>query len=218
MAKRGWKAAVVVGLACLGLTGVSRGAVIADSVAQFSGTQGQDGWEYGYYSAPFTPSTFEHMTFNSGEYRWKAYGWNQLWSEGGHPNTSWGLEQWAVRRYVAQAPGILTLTGNIADENPGGGNGIVGRIFVGDTEVYAALIDNGNTAGADYSVKTTVSAGTHIDFAIDPRNQDDSFDSTRFTAVITAVPEPGSFVLLACGAVVLGLRRMTGRNRSSADR
>src|SRR5262245_34636889 len=43
-------------------TGAARGQLVADSVAGFSGTQGQSGWWYGFYDGdpptPFTPADF----------------------------------------------------------------------------------------------------------------------------------------------------------------
>ncbi len=39
--------------------------LVADSAAEFSGTQGQNGWNYGYYdgdsASPFTPTDFEEF-------------------------------------------------------------------------------------------------------------------------------------------------------------
>ena len=34
------------------------GTVLANSVTDFSGTQGNNGWYYGFYSSPFTSSTW----------------------------------------------------------------------------------------------------------------------------------------------------------------
>ena len=43
------------------ITTASDAAIIADSVQEFSGVQGQDNWAYGYYSDVFNPSGFKEM-------------------------------------------------------------------------------------------------------------------------------------------------------------
>jgi hypothetical protein len=216
------------------------GFIVANSVTEFSGVQGQDNWFYGYYSSPFTPVNFLQMgTFNpaSAPDHWvvdfdppSPFVWTSLNATGGHPNgitTSGGrdaVEQWAVRRWVSEVDGSITITGNLADRDINAGNGIIGRIFVGNTEVYNATISNGDATGVNYSVTVNVSVGTTIDFAIDPRASNDLTDSTRFTAVIesagtpAAVPEPSSLVLLGTGALGLlaFLRRRTAPAKVTA--
>jgi hypothetical protein len=201
---------------------------IADSVTEFSGVQGQDNWFYGYYAGTFAPSSFQQMaTFRGGIWYVdpdppSPFFWTQLNAFGGHPNgviTTTGrdpVEHWAVRRYISEVDGPVYLSGNIADLDGGGGNGIVGRIFVNGAEVYSAAINNGNSGGVDYLVSVDVAVGTVIDFAIDPRASDDRFDNSRFTATVTAVPEPTSFALAASGLIgltVLGRPRRRGPGR-----
>jgi hypothetical protein len=194
---------LALALLCCGSVRFARADIIADSVADFSDVQGQNNWFYGYYAGPFSPVDFQQMTVFQSDTWYVDPGrfYTQLWGDGGHPSgtTDGGLtpvEQWAVRRYISEVSGQITLSGNIADENGGGGNGIIGHIFVGSNEIYSATIQNGDGTGVNYSLAVNVTVGTAIDFAIDPRASNDLFDSTRFTAVVSStVPEPSPAVL-----------------------
>jgi hypothetical protein len=189
----------------------AQAANIADSVADFSGVQGQHNWYYGYYQGTFAPSAFQLMptySLTSPRDTWVVdydlplpQYWTRLDKNGGHSNgttTSEGrtpLEQWSVRRWISGVDGIVSLTGNIADLNGQSGNGMIGHIFVdNNTPVYTVGIKNGDDAGINYSVAINVTVGTVVDFAIDPKNSNDWADSTRFTAVIEALPGlPGDY-------------------------
>ena len=80
--------------------------VIADSVTDFSGVQGQNEWFYGFYQGTFASPGFQQMSaFDSGNwYVNNGVVWTSLEDVGGHPNgftTSGGrtsVDQWAVRR------------------------------------------------------------------------------------------------------------------------
>lgn len=204
----------------LAFSNVSHAAQIADSVSDYSGVQGQGGWYYGYYDGAFVPSGFVQMnTYNAASYpgAWVenfdgpvALYWTSLSALGGHPNgviTSGGrntVEQWAVRRWVSDVSGTITVAGNISDLNGAGGNGVIGHIFVNGNEVFQAVVENGDAVGNNYFLTTKVKAGDTIDFAIDPRAGNDAADSTKFTATISAVPEPETYAMLLAGLGLLG--------------
>lgn len=190
--------------------------VVADSVAEFSSVQGQDGWYYGYYTgAPRSPSDFIPMTeYDPIDESWKVDGtlplpayWTRIDRFGGHPNgstTSGGRtpgEQRAVRRYVSEVAGLVTIAGQLADRNPFPGTlGARGHIYVDGVQRFIANLPDASPP-IDYSIEAYVQVGSIIDFAINPA-ADDFADLTRFTAVITtAVPEPTQLGLLATAAV-----------------
>src|SRR5712692_1305779 len=68
--------------------------ILADSISDFSSTQGQDNWFYGYYTVPgFRPSFIQMPYFtsrNGGAWAESTTQppWTLLWQEGGHPNGS----------------------------------------------------------------------------------------------------------------------------------
>lgn len=84
---------------------------LADSVEDFSGTQGKDGWQYGYYSGVLTSNTFKLLPeyFANTDLKtswWHLQGsdyWTAVDAFGGHPHGPMSIrplqvEQWAVRR------------------------------------------------------------------------------------------------------------------------
>lgn len=173
--------------------------VIADSVRDFSGTQGGGSWHYGYYPGPFTASAFHEMTeyvpnahpvFGSEWFEQSGSYWTQLWAVGGHPNgasTTGGrvpVEQWAVRRWISTATGTLTLTGTLAKLDTGG-DGTTGHIIVDGQELWKQPIGGFDTTGINYNVSASVHSGSTVDFAISPGPTDNN-DSTKFTATVSA--------------------------------
>ena len=185
--------------------------VVADSFSEFSASQGQNNWYYGYENGAFsayTANNFQQMQFYSPG-AWHAGSnssnpWTQLWADGGHPNgTDTGnLNQMAVRRWVSEVSGVITLTGDFKDTNPASGNGVQGGIYVNGTQVWLGTISNGG--GTTFSFSTAVKAGQAVDFVLDP-NGNDYADSTRFTAQITTpVPEPETSAMMLAGLGLLG--------------
>ena len=168
--------------------------VIADSQADFSGTQGLNNWYYGYYDGPFDSSDFTLMPyFTSGA--WIVNNetfWTRLFQAGGHPNgitTSGGrtrVEHWAVRRWISPKSGTFRLSGVIADRVADGfGAGAIVRIFLDGIEIYSHNVAVNATSPFNYSFSVTANQGSIIDFAIAPRNSNDNSTGTNFTAVIT---------------------------------
>jgi hypothetical protein len=169
----------------------------ADSVSEFSCSQGEYNWSYGYYVAPFTSSTFQEMTqclpndpWYGGDAWWvdpQSY-WTSLRSEIAFPNgpVSCGrlqVEHWAVRRWVSEVAGRITIAGTLANAISGF-DGFTGHILVDGVPVYSQLIEGTDTVGVQYTVNTTVSVGSVVDFAIQP-GASDCNDHARFTAMIT---------------------------------
>ncbi len=163
--------------------------VLADSIADFSGTQGKNNWHYGYYSAetaPFTTADFQYMTnYSAGTwYVLNGTYWTRLWDKGGHPNgfnTTGGrqqINQWAVRRWISTTTGAIHVYGTVHDTNPGNGNGVICHIKTNSGEVAAYTIDDGGTT--NFAITISVTLGAPVDFAIDPRNSSDVEDNTDF--------------------------------------
>ena len=167
---------------------------VADSVKDFSATQGSNNWFYGYYSGNFSPSGFIQMT-NFVRGSWSVLTnryWTILGANGGHPNgtiTSQGrtpVEQWAVRRWVSNIEGPVTIRGVIADAdypNFEYDNGVCTHVFIDGVEKGRCVIDRGGAA--TFSIPATLANGAILDFALDPRESDDRHDTTTFTIGIT---------------------------------
>lgn len=199
--------------------------VIADSVNDFSSSQGSGGWRYGYYDGSLTPSTFKELSWNpSGWWDISSVYYTTVDQVGGHPhgpisNKPTQIEHWAVRRWVSQFTGDISISGNLNDINRGGGgDGVTGRIFLDGVEVYSSLVDHFSPSGGlPYSVSLSVSTGQFIDFAIDPNGWDGD-DSTEFTATIKASTlaspaesVPGPLPIMALGSTFWWNRRLRKR-------
>jgi hypothetical protein len=223
---------------CLaGQENLATAQLVADSVAQFSGTQSLNGWSYGYYDgdAPgaYTPADFELLPLFDGT-KWliedttlasgpPPHGyWTRLTATGGHPNgivttSAISADHWAVRRWSSTQPGIYTLSGILADDSPAIGqpgftyNGVVGHIFVDGAEVLTLPINEGGTV--NYSLTKQLNAGSTIDFAIDGKklpNQErtsDWTDTTTFTIQIF-VPEPSTISIVCTAFPALSARNL----------
>jgi hypothetical protein len=203
------RTALVLGLILVGITvGSVQAAIVADSVNEFSGTQGHNNWYYGYYDRTNDPngiydpaSDFQLMTefqnistyFGSWIWsvNWANWGpggyWTSLGALGGHPNgtnQNWGrlpAVQWPIRRWVSEVAGTITISGTFKGLDCGN---ITGYIIVDGVQVWSQNISC--TAGVNYTVDAAVQVGSTVDFAITPGESDaDVNDSTEFTAVIS---------------------------------
>ena len=215
---RGTIACLVGAVLAVGMWGTAKGAVVADSVADFSDTQGLNGWWYGYYDGNLTAATFKLLP--SYQVYWEepmwyfqhpqevadSY-WTNLTPEGGHPNGIYGrgtlpVEQWAVRRWISDVSGSITISGTICAVSL---RGMTTGVRVDGNEVFSTVPPQ--PPEMSYSFTTTVSAGSTVDFIIAPTDHDDWYGKTKFTAAIDAVPEPATLFVLASGGLLLARRR-----------
>src|SRR5688572_1551142 len=106
-----------------------RAQTLANSVADFSGVQGQNGWYYGYYrrsgdSGGYDPATdfrqFTDFHANTGgnTSTWvldESRFYTAMDNDQQHGNASVSarddIEHWSIRRYVAEASGPVTIAG-----------------------------------------------------------------------------------------------------------
>jgi hypothetical protein len=186
---------------------------LANSVSDFSDTQGSNNWYYGHYNKTAdgngTYEVFDFAAFprDAGPFSatsywtgtmWDWFAGNPPWTEisatGGHPNGSNNAaEHWAIRRWVSEVTGNIIVHFRLAKSNIGGGNGVTGRIFHNGNQIFSRTIafnDNG-TLTNDVSV-LNVTVGDYIDIALDSTGTDglatDGSDSSIFTAVIDQDP------------------------------
>lgn len=175
-------------------------AIVADSVKEFSTTQGQNRWRYGYMVGAYSKNGFQEFTerFSCCGYgdAWASteFVWTSLWQYGGSPNGLNGnlgrkrILHLAVRRWVSSITGPVKIKGQISDcLGPGlacdGGSTIVG-IYIDGVNVFSR-----SSNVSDYSVDATLQVGAAVDFTIDSGGNDVN-DGTTFTAQIEAQTEP----------------------------
>lgn len=150
------------------------------SVAQFSGTQGQDCWTY--LDGDQTP-----LTFDAGTQRWVASDPGLfIWNTGLHP----GIGVDVIRRWTAPVDGTVRLQGTVNDADPGGGDGISAEIVTPAGLAFQTVIVNGG-APESFDVTLNVARGDVVDVIV-RRGATNSWDSTGLTADLTFVESPPS--------------------------
>ena len=203
---------LVAGLAVACLFAGTAQAQLADSIAEFSGTQGQDNWYQGWYDfttdggdysdADFTEflndgsgvrdaeyvAGSEVNHWNGTDYRLDAgeAPWTFLANENSHPNQQAATgEHWVIRRWVSEITGTIQVTGNLRAQNTGGtGTSII--LFHNGTELDKLT----NSTGTNQSLEQTfaVTAGDNIDLALSPEGNNgdraDGADGSFFSMVI----------------------------------
>ncbi|MBI5694879.1 MAG: hypothetical protein HZC51_03925 [Nitrospirae bacterium] len=143
----------------------------------FSSKQGQRNWYY--YS--WTGSSYELMTFDSANNRWKrGSGYPLTWSSGGHPYSSMD----SARAWRAPYDGIASITGKAYDGDPYGGDGVIVSIWNEGFKLWEQVINNANSTGYSFNIQTEVAAGDNLYFRIGPRTTNYNNDSTYFNPSI----------------------------------
>lgn len=175
--------------------------LLADSVAEFSAVQGDNGWWYGYLEPAGANHFVEMPSFVAGgaDPGWYAgtggVYWTMMDAATMHPNglvTTGGrqpMEQWAVRRWISEVEGDVQLTGHFAKLSVDGeSNGVAAYVFVDGVMVWAWYLEGWDDAGVDLDKVVPVAAGSSVDFVLDPWNADDRSDRSTFTAQVWTVP------------------------------
>jgi hypothetical protein len=178
--------------------------LLADSVADWSLTQGERGWEYGYDSGSL--DTFTLMTDKSvitkyvppSSDQWDCWvsdtaHWTQIFQLGAHPNGTSSSEpansilQRAVRRWTSTFAGEVTIAGEIAKIDLVGSNGVDAFVFVDGKQRYSTFIAGDDGAGRFYKFVSPLNVGSTVDFVLDPHEGADHHDLTRFTGIIVRI-------------------------------
>ncbi len=208
------KANVLAGLVVLAMAMAAQATPIADSVADFSGVQGQNNWSYlevklQYPWVPdYNPANATSLTYDGG--KWVSnmgISYLMIGASTTHPGATGEFNDWAtVRRWQSTVTGTVTISGELTDVQTGDGDGVSGFIYVGDTKVWGLtnISDGGSTT---YSFTTSVTAGQNVDFVLSPFGAwawNAACDTTKFTATI--VPEPVTIGLICLGGL-FGVRR-----------
>lgn len=222
MSRRMWVAACVAVLAGVLPPAANAGVIGFDSVAEFSATQGQGGWQYGYYATAGSAASFHQLSTYIDDKgaadtsrRWAASAnpppWNWLWNSGAHPALD-PTDLWTVRRWTAGMAGDLALSGDYQ------------RLSFGTTRLQVIVdghaVWSGTSANANqlFSINVHVNQGSTVDFTVDAGDRDEHGDSTRFvvrgSVTPVAIPEPASIAVMLAGLAALA----TGRRRAHRRR
>ncbi len=177
-------------------------AEIANSITEFSQTQGNQGWYTGWrnytadglgdaqYNAntsflPFTPAQWNGTGFALGG----NPPWTNVYAQNSHPNSG-GAEHWVVRRWSADeltAVTPLRLTLHLKKTNATG-NGTTGALFQNGVRKYSRAIAGADSTGFTDTFFLNVLPGDKIDFALTPVNpnggRDDGSDGSAFTMAV----------------------------------
>ncbi|MDW8344950.1 MAG: PEP-CTERM sorting domain-containing protein [Verrucomicrobiae bacterium] len=130
---------VAISFACLlAMTSQAAYLTIADSVAEFSSTQGQDNWYYGYrldddgLLSGGGWGAFTHLsTYDSGNQRWQRSGsfgppYLNLRAQHSHPDNDAtslsGSFEFSARRWVSEVSGEILITGTVRKTYIGDGS------------------------------------------------------------------------------------------------
>lgn len=176
--------------------------VIANSSAEFSGTQGKDGWFNGYRNLTadageenYDPATaFIPYAGGDGQGEWD--GVSQMWtgtawdlntaaagpwtyqaSESIHPNgtnSAPNEEHWAIRRWVASELAGDTPVTIIwqVRKENGAGGGVAGIVFVNGKKLDSVVLAGTDTAAPKRRATVTLKKGDIVDLALTPENTD----------------------------------------------
>ena len=177
-----------------GLTAaVAQTTNISGSILEYSGTQGTNGWSYGYYNLSADPggvysgAEFQALPSNgAGGY---ALGGNPPWtgifnSQDTHPNLNGSGEHWTIRRYTVGAGeggGSLQANWRMSKTNPNCGDGVIGYIFHNGVQIDTATLGfNDGTGFLRQATIPNVNVGDTIDLMLAP-GANDGCDGSRFS-------------------------------------
>jgi len=178
--------------------------LLADSVADFSLTQGERGWSYGYDSGSL--DTFTLLTRKSvitsyvpdSNDVWECWAndtahWTQIFQFGAHPNgtdtstPSNSILQRAVRRWTSTYAGDVTISGEVAKIDLLASNGIDAFVYVDGMRIYNTFIAGDDGGGRAYKVVASLAVNSTVDFVLDPHEGADHHDLSRFTGIVVRV-------------------------------
>lgn len=183
---------------------VDRDTLLADSIRDFSGTQGSgnNSWTYQYYlGAGYSPATTTYYnpynfgkmswTRTSAEYAWTSISPTLIDATGAHPGTysagssPSGYDQFqAVRRYTSNVAGTAHIVGFASLNNTSYSDGAGASIYVDGKLIARNALAALGSVNFDYSVPIAV--GSNIDFVADcGPGTDYNYDYLLFRAQIS---------------------------------
>ncbi|HXD60526.1 MAG TPA: hypothetical protein VN619_01230 [Lacisediminihabitans sp.] len=160
---------------------------VSFSAADFSGTQGRNGWSY----QSFDGSAYSDLVYNQSSEKWTPSGQSvpEITQFDQHPGTS--SSNWVARAWTAPTAGTVSVRGRILkSDNTGLGNGILARITKNGSQIWPASGTQVIEAGDEYTGVAqvldgvVVNAGDVIRFETNENGQS-SYDKASWTPSIT---------------------------------
>lgn len=191
---------------------VGRDKLVADSVADFSSTQGAGpgAWFYGYYDgdvtaygANYLSPAFKLMTWTrtDTQYAWTAPYYAQMIDlNGAHPSSrpadSPGsfTQVWSVRRWQSNVAGTARIAGSVGHASaPGDGDGDGIMIYVDGVRVYVTAVRENDIVYFDFTAP--IKFGSNLDFVVTSGSGTDiNFDYVGFPVQISvSAPPPTTY-------------------------
>ncbi|MFF1572535.1 hypothetical protein ACFVWR_07280 [Leifsonia sp. NPDC058292] len=162
------------------------------AAADFSGTQGENGWSYQMYNG----SAYSNLVYNTAAEKWTPAGQSvpEIRQFDQHPDTT--STGWVARAWTAPTSGTVSLRGRILkSDNTGGGNGILARITKNGSQIWPATGTQTIAAGDEYTGVgyaldgVSVNAGDVLRFETN-ENGESSNDKASWTPSVAYVSTP----------------------------
>ncbi len=166
--------------------------LLANSATDFSGTQGQANWFYGYrnvsatgggvnYNAVSDFVQFDPSVWTGSQWDLNtdaAAPWTELGPQNTHPNgNNSGDVHWTIRRWMGDSlSGVtpLALRWHIHKSNVDCGNGVTGALYINGKLVDSATIANDDGVGVTRTYYANLSSSDLVDLIHSPRGADNS--------------------------------------------
>ncbi len=162
--------------------------LLADSARGFSGTQGSNGWHYGYYQPPFTSDTFTEMPvfIAAAPHAWTINSNTPPSITLGRDACQTDPKLWPVRRWISPTNATINVVGQFRLAAGDADWNITARILVDGRTVFARPLP-----GADESVpcsaRASVTAGSIMDIVIED-NSDSENPTVNYTVQMEVLP------------------------------
>ncbi len=162
------------------------GELLGDSMADFSGVQGQGGWRWGYYDATadldgvyqaedFVPFPDDYWTGSIWDWPDGNPPFDQIGTEGLHPNgINNGAEHWVIRRFEVPITGAAHVEWHARKTNPAG-SGVTATLFhEGEAVDEVSLAGDALEGVTREAVVDGLAPGDALDLALSPVGPDGS--------------------------------------------
>jgi hypothetical protein len=197
---------------------------LADAETDFTGTQGVNGWKYGYASGSGTSNFLPITSYSDGQWNGPASYLN-LTACDQQPSANGSTPLSAVRRWTSPFSGNVHITGQFVAENAGyGGDGVGVTVLVNGQPITSRTVIGTNSTpfASSFDVTQTVQVGTVIDFVVDDGPAaDNSYDACGVYAKIATSAQVGTFLpgsgVNSTGGSSTGSGTATGTGGSSGS-